>query len=562
MIERLSIRNYAIIDNLELEFGGGFHVFTGETGAGKSIVVGAIDLLLGAKADAGVIRTGEERATVEAEFSVTDVDTARRFRELGIEDPSSLIIRREIVQGGKSRVFINGFQEPLTKLEEIGEWLVDMHGQHDHQILLQQKVHLDILDRHGALSDDREKTSALFGELLKKLEYHRELSQDEEKLQQEKVFWETAVKDIEGGKFQPGEEAELAETIRRMENAEHIARAMTSAYSVLYDDENAVSVGISRALTALRDVAGLDKRYEEIVEMLEDAGTKVSESADRVSDCRDHLEFDQKAMEEAIDRSETIKDLLRKYRKSALPELIEYAAECRGKIERFENRGAELAKLVAEIGEWKQRLVDAALELSRKRQTVAKDLSEKVQRELAFLGMEKARFSVDIKYVKAEDDLFVINKIPVKIGETGMDRVEFLISPNAGEEPRPLRKIASGGEISRVMLALKAIFAKSDAVGTLIFDEIDTGIGGLTANNVGAKMREIAEGRQLIAITHLAQIASRATTHWTVSKETRENRTFTHVKRLESGDRVTEIARMLGGEGEAAMKHARAMLGM
>jgi DNA repair protein RecN (Recombination protein N) len=562
MIERLFIKNYAIIDVLELEFGKGFHVFTGETGAGKSIIVGALGLLLGEKGDSSVIRSGEERALIEAEFNISDPYTLERIKELQIDAADSLIIRREIVQNGKSRVFINGLQEPLSKLEELGEWLVDIHGQHDHQLLLNQKVHLDILDSYGNLKNEKVVVKNLYTQLMKKIEELKELEQDEKKLEEEKVFWETAIEEIEKTDLQPNEEIELTDSLKKMENAEKISVSFNDAFQYLYEDEQSVSTRLSKAVSAVKDLAGFDKRYEELLEILEDAFAKVDECANMVSHYRDELDFDQKVMEETIDRLELIKDFKRKYKKNNVPELIQYAGECREKLKRFENRAEELGNLTKEIAQHKAELIDKSMQLSRKRQETARELAQKIKSELAFLGMDKSEFVVDIKYVRDDSSPIIINNIAIKVNETGIDRVEFFISSNVGEEPRPLKKVASGGEISRVMLALKSIFSKSDSIETLIFDEIDVGIGGLTANNVGVRMGEIAKSRQIVVITHLAQIASKASHHYFISKTVKDGKTFTEVDKIEGGKRIEETARMLGGESAKALAHAKEMLGI
>lgn len=563
MIERISIKNYAIIDALELELGKGLNVFTGETGAGKSIIVGALGLLLGDKGDTAVIRSGEEKATIEAEFSVSKPMVVQRLKELNIEgaDTGTLLVRRELVQNGKGRVFINGLQEPLNKLEELGELLVDIHGQHDHQLLLQQKVHMEILDNYGNHADERAAVRESWFLLLQKLEELKELEQDEQKLAEEKAFWESAVRDMDSAGLQDNEEEELTESLKKMENAEKISLSFNDAHNLLYEDELSVSSRLTRAVSSLRNVGEFDSRYRELLEILEDAETKVTESVNLISDYKDELEFDQKTMEEAMDKLELIRDFKRKYRKNTIAELNEYARECDEKIQRFENRNALLSKIKAEIATQKNDLVDKSLKLSRKRQETARDLSQKIKKELSFLGMEKSDFIVDIKYVKDETSQIEINSIRIKASETGIDRVEFFISSNVGEEPRPLKKVASGGEISRVMLALKSIFAASDVIDTLIFDEIDVGIGGLTANNVGVKMQDIARDKQVVVITHLAQIASKASQHYFITKAVRDNKTFTEVKRIDSQERINEVARMLGGESEASRTHAREMLG-
>jgi DNA repair protein RecN (Recombination protein N) len=563
MLERLSIRDYAIIDNLEIEFGRGFNVFTGETGAGKSIIVGAMGLILGERGDSSVIRTGRDKAVVEAEFSVSDELTRSRLAQLRVEfpdNPNTLIIRREISAAGKTRVFINGYQETVTRLAEIGEWLVDIHGQHEHQLLLNQKVHLDILDTYGNLSGKRGEVASLYKTLLEKSEFKRELELDEKKLEEEKIFWESAVEDIDNAGLSVDEETELRESLKRMENAEAINRALSSSYFKLYEDELSVSARLTHILGELDDIRGLDPRYAEVYAILEDAGAKVDESVNLLSGYKDELEYDEAAIDSITDRLELIKDLKRKYRKNDIAELIEYAKECENKLSRFENRVEELLLLDKEIAEIKQKIADKAMELSKMRQDIAVRLSSLIKAELSFLAMDKAEFIVDIKYVKDEESPIEINGKRIKISESGIDRVEFLISSNPGEEPRPLRKVASGGEISRIMLALKTILAKSDAIGTLVFDEIDAGIGGVTANNVAQKMKELANHHQTIAITHLPQIASKASTHFHVSKTAKEGRTYTEVRRLENDVRVSEIARMLGGETQTAITHAKEML--
>lgn len=561
MIERLSIKNYAIIESLELEFGKGLHVFTGETGAGKSIIVGALGLLLGEKADAAVIRSGAEKAAVEAEFSVGNPYVIERLKELEIEDPATLILRREVAAGGKSRAFVNGMQQPLSVLEEIGQWLVDVHGQHDHQLLLQQKVHIDLLDAYAGLFPDRKTSAGLLAALTEARKQKEELEADEAKLESEKVFWQTAVDEIGKAALAPGEEDDLKRQFELTEHAEKIRGALDGAYAKLYADEVSASSRLSRAVAELRTVSGLDPKYAELVDILDDAATKIDETSKLLSDYRGEVDVSAADIDAITDRLALIKDLQRKYKKASVQELNDYARECSDRLARFENRAYELERLAKRIEELKGNYVDFAMGLSRKRQDAAKRLAQAVKTELAFLGMDKAEFVVDIKYVKDEASPVSIQGAPVKITANGIDRVEFLLSSNVGQEARPLVKVASGGEISRVMLAMKTILSAADTVGTLIFDEIDVGIGGITANNVARKMQDLAASKQLVVITHLAQIASRSGTHFTVSKSVEGGKTVTRVEKLDEGKRVEEIARMLGGESEASLAHAREMLG-
>ncbi len=562
MITRLLIKNYAIIDNLELEFNDGFSVFTGETGAGKSVLIGAIGLLLGEKCDSTIIRTGEEKSIIEGEFIISDKVIIDKIRELSIDIDSSLIIRREISSQGRNRVFINGLLEPLNKLEEIGEWLVDIHGQHDHQLLLQQKVHMNILDQYGELEWMIKNFSERFILLKEKIENLKFLLDNQNRLEEERTFLELAYKEISEMNLENNEEEELTDLLKRMENSEKISRNLRDAKEILYDSEKNVSAGISKALNLINSVENFDNRYVELTQILEDALTKVDETSHLISSYISELDFDENELEKIIDRLELIKDLKRKYKKNTVEELNNYAKECGEKLKFLETKEEDIDKLKKDIEELKKEVTEKALSLSKERQRISIDLSKRVKEELKFLGMEKAEFIVDIKYVKDDLSPIVVNNVAVKVDEKGIDRVEFLISTNPGEEPKPLRKIASGGEISRVMLALKSIFAKSDPVETMIFDEIDVGIGGVTANNVGLKMADISKFKQLFVITHLPQIASKAQNHYVISKEVKDNKTFTRARLLRDEERTKEIARMLGGESETSIKHAREMLGL
>lgn len=560
MIQRLAIRNYAIIDHLEVEFPDGFIAFTGETGAGKSIILGALGLLTGERADTSVIRTGSERAIVEGEFIIKEPALKDILKNLEIDTSDTLLVRREIVSDGRGRVFINGLQEPLSKLEAIGEYLVDFHGQHDHQLLLQQKVHLDMLDRYGNLFEEREEVKNLYQKFTSLLATLADLQQDESRLEQEKIFWETAVEDIAGAKLYPEEENELTEEVKRLENGEKIAEAFSLAHQVLYEQDGSVLSKLQKILHPLADIAGMDKTYQEIYEILDTVFTQTQEAASLIREARDTIDFDPEKMNSLIERLETIKDLKRKYKKNTVQELLDYLTECQDRLRRFSNRAEEIASIQKEIEETQRLYSEKALALSKKRQEVATNLAKHIGEELATLGMDKATFIVDIKYVRDENSPLRIQDVPIKISESGIDRVEFFMTTNPGEEPKPLRKIASGGEISRVMLALKSIFSRSDVVETLIFDEIDVGIGGLTANQVATKMRQIASHKQLLVITHLPQIASAATTHFKVLKEVVDNKTYTRLIPLGPEERIPEIARMLGGEDESAKTHAQEMI--
>jgi len=363
-----------------------------------------------------------------------------------------------------------------------------------------------------------------------------------------------------GAKLADGEEEELSEQLKRMEHAEQIQTALNGAYGKLYGEELSVSGRLAKSQGDLNSVSGIDPKYAELAEILENVSAQVGEAVKLISEYMDEVDYDTGKMDGLTDRLELIKDLKRKYRKQTIAELNAYCEECTAKLGRFENRAAEIEKIDKEIAEVKLRLIDSCLELSRKRQDAGKKLALAVKTELAFLGMEKSEFITGISYIKDDASPIRINDRAVKAGPAGIDYVEFMISPNPGEEPKPLRKIASGGEISRIMLALKSILAGNDSIETLIFDEIDVGIGGVTANHVAEKIRELARSRQLIVITHLPQIAAKSDAHYYVTKDVREGKTFTQVRRLDGAERVNEVARMLGGETDTSKAHAREML--
>jgi len=348
--------------------------------------------------------------------------------------------------------------------------------------------------------------------------------------------------------------------VKRLENGEKIAEAFSLAHQVLYEQDGSVLSKLQKILHPLADIAGMDKTYQEIYEILDTVFTQTQEAASLIREARDTIDFDPEKMNSLIERLETIKDLKRKYKKNTVQELLDYLTECQDRLRRFSNRAEEIASIQKEIEETQRLYSEKALALSKKRQEVATNLAKHIGEELATLGMDKATFIVDIKYVRDENSPLRIQDVPIKISESGIDRVEFFMTTNPGEEPKPLRKIASGGEISRVMLALKSIFSRSDVVETLIFDEIDVGIGGLTANQVATKMRQIASHKQLLVITHLPQIASAATTHFKVLKEVVDNKTYTRLIPLGPEERIPEIARMLGGEDESAKTHAQEMI--
>ncbi|HUI68544.1 MAG TPA: DNA repair protein RecN [Nitrospirota bacterium] len=561
MLKELNIRNFAIIDQLRVEFAPGLNVFTGETGAGKSIVVDALNLALGERASTDLIRTGCQEAVVEAAFELNGRGTAEitsLLSEQGIEvNPGEdLIVRRVLSSSGKNRVYINGSLTNLNTLTALGACLADIHGQHEHQSLLSLERQMDLLDSFGGLSEFREVLSDAYHRLqgvrkeLALLEAgERDRAQREDMLRFQK-------NEIEAAMLKPGEDRGLADEQKLLSNSEKIAGLSHAADEALYSSENSVLTGLKKAMNNLRDIAAIDSRLAPVVELCEAGRAQIEEASREVSAYADRVEFDPDRLEQIGDRLDLLQKLKRKYG-STIDEIIEFGKRASAELERIERSTDEIEGLRKEIQLIKYGLTTKAQELTKKRGAASRVLEKKIEAELSHLGMKKTTFNVTITQEPGQDTLD-----GHKLGPRGADRVEFLISPNPGEEPKPLVKIASGGELSRIMLALKTVLVEGDSIPTLVFDEVDAGIGGAVAEEVGKKLKSVATKRQVFCITHLPQIASMATSHYGVSKSVKKDRTNTEVRLLDKRERVDEIARMLGGKiiTEATLKHAEEMI--
>ncbi|MGL4388929.1 MAG: DNA repair protein RecN, partial [Brevinema sp.] len=547
MLERISIKNYAVIDNLDIDFKEGFSVFTGETGAGKSVLIGALGLLLGARSDFSLIRSGEERLIVEGEFTIKTPELKTFLKELDISDPETLIIKREIHQNGKSRVFINSSQQTLSRLEQIGERLADMHGQHDHQLLLNKNIHGQILDSFAGLKDKITLFKKLYHKTITKKEEKELLETNADSLKKEQAYYLNAHQEITKASLKSSELEELEQELARMQNHEKIFSALNKAYQGIYESELNATQLIEDAQKSLHTISSYAQKYQEVSQMMDDALAQTRETGHLLSSYLEEMDFNPADMDEVLDRIALIKELQRKYQKDSVEELLIFASQCESLLDKVDNLDEELERLTKEYKDFKKQLGAEALALSKDRQEASLRFSKAIEHELSFLEMS-SKFEVKITYAKKDDSFLIINNTPLLVTAEGIDRIEFMISSNIGEEPKPLAKIASGGEISRVMLSLKAVLAANDPVETGIFDEIDAGIGGMVAHNIALKMKEIAKLRQIFSITHLAQIAAKADHHYQVRKENDGNKTFTKIIILSEEERIKEIARMLGGE--------------
>ena len=561
MLKELNIKNFAIIDQLRVEFGPGLNVFTGETGAGKSIVVDALNLALGERASTDLVRTGALEAVVEAAFELNSHGPAavrRILEEQGIEAApgEDIIVRRVISAAGKSKVYVNGSLTNLNTLAGIGALLADIHGQHEHQSLLSIDRQMDMLDSFGGLMGKREAFSGLYRRLHELRRQLGELEAGEREKAQREDLLRFQVNEIEASRLKEGEDEELAREQQVLANAEKLAGLAAAADQALYSAEGSALADMKRAIANVRDIAAIDGSLAPVLELLESGRAQIEESAREIASYADGVEFDPRRLEEIGDRLDLIQKLKKKYG-GAIPEIIVFGAKAAAELEKIERSGEESERLRREIAAMRTEITAKAKELTKQRGSAAGELEKKVEAELGHLGMKKTAFVVKIVQEPGDD-----TADGLRAGPRGADTVEFLISPNPGEEPRPLAKIASGGELSRIMLALKTILIEGDPIPTLVFDEVDAGIGGAVAEDVGRKLKRIAGRRQVFCITHLPQIACMASSHYGVAKAVRKDRTSTEVRLLERAERVDEIARMLGGRTitDATIRHAEEMI--
>jgi DNA repair protein RecN (Recombination protein N) len=555
MIHRLYIRDFAVIDELSLEFGPGLNLLTGETGSGKSIIVDAIGIALGERSESDAVRTGRDRAIVEAVIDVSSSPIAVDLLNqagIAVED-GCIVVTREVQRGGKSQCRINNRPTTASLLKEVTDHLVDTHGQHEHQFLLRSERHLDVLDAwYGAnVLNLREKVSSGYSELRRLRAELDELTGNERERSHLIDLYSFQAKEIADAHLVPDEEEELQAESVRLSNAERLNEAASAAFESIGDrsqDRTALDL-ISDGLRNLEGIASLDAQLEPIVEGVRGSLFQLEDAARELRGYRDSVEFNPERLEEVLDRLDRIRTLKKKYGES-IADVMEYGRDIERRLTALTNSDERSSELQGDIDRLQAKVLGDAERLSSMRREGAEAFSAKVQGELASLSMPDAVFRVSFE--RSELDA------------RGIDKVEFLITANPGEPPRPLAKIASGGELSRTMLAMKSASAALDNIPTLIFDEIDVGVGGRTADVIGDKLDYLAARGQVLCITHLPQIACRRGEHFYIEKSVREGRTLVSVRKLSDEDRVIELSRMLGGSNptEAAVRHAREMLGM
>lgn len=553
MLKELTIDNFALIEHLELEFSSGLNVLTGETGAGKSIIIDAVGLLLGQRAKQEYIRQGAKKAVVSGLFAVHDKPAVRSLlAEMGLpeDEEGNLVLSRQITASGNNTCRVNGQPVTLAMYQKFGSLLVDIHGQHDHQSLLSKDMQRQLLDEYCGSEADKLKAKLrdLYHDWQQTERQLQDLLRNAEEIAREEDYYKFQLEEIDKAGLTPGEEEELEREKQRLDGAETLATGADKIRVLLYDGgpgELSAYDAISQAINELQRMLHYDKELQPLVESLEQALYQVEECAGEVRRYADGLSFDPQRIDQVESRLHLLRQLKRKYG-STVADILAYRDQIAASLEELSHREENQEQLQQAIARLKKQYYEYAGQLTEVRRQGARKLIDRLSGLWKDLAMEATRFYVAIREVSPQPH--------------GKDEVEFLISPNPGEDLKSLAKIASGGELSRVMLALKTVLAELDLIPTMIFDEIDTGIGGETIRKVAEKLATIAEHRQVLCVTHSAAIAAKAHRHFAISKEVVGGRTVTYCKPLEPEQRVRELARMLGGTNQVAIEHAKELL--
>ena len=556
MLRELHISNLAVITDVRIELHSGLNCFTGATGAGKSLVIGAVELLLGLRSPAEMLRPGVEEGRVSGMFEASGTEVLKQVERITdvpvTQDGGELLLVRRLYASGRSSVTLNGNPITLGMLKQIGEALVDVHGQHDHQYLLRAANQLDVIDQFGNVFELRNRYHAVFGQLAEARSRIIELETGRSLRQQQLDLYRFQADEIDAAAIDAAEYAELHARGPVLANLEKIKKDAGSTYSALYETEGSVIERLKMICAVVAELAQLDASLNGIAGGLRDGAIQLEEVAFDLSRYLDKLDLDPSELDEVNSRLNTIHRILNKYG-DTVEATMAYRAEIGAKIESLANTGDELSQLQAELTPLRASLKKLGEELSAMRQKVAQKLGPMVQSQLADLGMEKATFSIQFSPAAS-----VIHGESIPASPTGFDAVEFIAQTNPGQLAQPLRKIASGGELSRIMLALKGILAQSDRMSVLVFDEIDSNVGGRLGTILGNRLRQLASHHQVLCITHLSQIASYADRHFTVRKQVSGSETETTVREVNGEERLLELSEMIGGRKVTAVTRAQA----
>jgi DNA repair protein RecN (Recombination protein N) len=566
MLKSLLVKDYALIEHINVEFGKGLNIITGETGAGKSILIDAMGLLLGERASTEVIRKGAAKSYVEGIFDITlnkKIDSL--LEENNIDPLPELILRREISSKGSNRCFINDTPVSLAVIKVLGNLLVDLHGQHEHQSLLRNETHIDFLDEFGlgGNHDIQDLYKNHFSELRSHLKELRELKEKESSLREKKDFYSFQIKEIDAVSPVEGEEEQLIEELRILENSEKLASSAANVYGLIYENENSVYDTLVKIKNELNEISRIDKSIGDTFNECENALALINDIAEFVRSYSSKIDLDPGDADKKRDRLGAITMLKKKYGGS-VKAVLEHRKKIGEEFDLAENFSDRIKSLEEQINILREKCGIAAENVSKKRKQAAALISKDVKEVLSDLGIPDSSFEVKISQTKASnsDDYILVKGSKYIYSSKGIDEVEFYISTNIGEDLKPLAKVASGGEVSRIMLALKTILAKNDKFPLLIFDEIDTGVSGRIAQKVGKALKSLSEYYQVISITHLPQIAGLADTHFIIEKITLDGRVVSKIKLLNENERVREVAKLMSGENvtDASLKGARELM--
>ena len=561
MLRELRIKNFAVIDEAALDFGAGLNVLTGETGAGKTIVLNALGLISGGRVSAEIIRHGEEEASVEALFAESPEPLRDKLREGGYGGEDEMVIKRIVSRSGKNRIYLNGSLCPLGFLGEAGSCLIHIYGQHEHQALLNPETHLRLLDSYGGLepkAEDMKERYRSLGLAWKSLKEAKDLL---DKRKREEELLRLQAREISQARLQTGEEEELRAKKNILIHAEKLFQGCKEGEDLLYDGEDALISRLGRYVLRLKELANIDGGLNEAVELLNSSQAQLQEATTVLRRYTGKIQFDPGALEQLEDRLAEINRLKRKYN-GTVEDILKIEKTIEEELQALGRGEEEIPMLERAFEKARSSAWQTAEALSAERKKVAKKLKKAMEKEVEGLGMAGTIFEACFLSEEAGGDEppFLIGG--KRVTEQGMDQVEFYFSPNPGEAVKSLAKIASGGELSRLMLAIKSLVLTQGDIPTLLFDEVDAGIGGRVAEIVGKKLKKVADSYQVLCVTHLPQIAALADSHYVVQKEVVKGRTFTEVKKLNDNERVAEVARMLGGVKitEKARRHAEEMV--
>ena len=557
MLTDLRIKNLALVDDLSIELGSGYNAVTGETGAGKSVIIGALGLVLGERADRTLLRDGSEQCSVEAIIDITGMskDFHDFLESCGLEpcESNQLLLKRVFSASGTNRQFINGSPTTLNLLASVGEWLVDIHGPHDHQSLLKASRQLEILDAYGGLENQRKEFALNVDQLIALERNKAELVIDEDAYKRELDLLKFQVNEIESAQLSEDDEEGLEQSFKRATNSARLAELVGEVKSLVNDSEPSSYDLMLGAGRLINEMVNIDDGAEELLNQQSQISEQINELSGAIEDYCDRLNLDPNQIRNVEERYNLVQSLKRKYG-DTLKDVITFSDKALARLEKLESRDEELASINAQIDLVRNKIQEQGRRLSDARKEVAPKLVGEAEKQLNDLGFLQSRFDLEIV------DPNELGQESTTISRTGFDQIEFLFAPNPGEPFKPLKSIASSGEMARVMLALKTVLSSQDSIPILVFDEVDANVGGETAAVVGQKMNQIGKKRQVLCISHLAPVAAAGNSHYLVEKEVENGRTLTRVRLLEAKARIDEITRMLGGSGDAARQHAEELL--